>query len=82
MKFSSLKVNDLEKFFEAVNKCKGNVYLVSPDVKLNLKSRLTQYVSFAKLCNNENADIKELEVITDNADDTAALFKFMSGVSL
>lgn len=82
MKFSNLKANNLEKFFEVVNNCKGNVYLVSPDVKLNLKSRLTQYFSFAKLCNNENADIKELEVITDNTDDVAVLFKFMSGVSL
>jgi len=77
MKFNNLRSEDLEKFFETVNKCKGNVYMVSPDMKLNLKSRLVQYVSFAKLCIADKDEIKEIEIETENADDAAILFKLM-----
>ena len=43
MKFMNLKVEKLDDFFKVVNSCEGNVYLESPDMKLNLKSKLCQY---------------------------------------
>ena len=49
MKFMNLKVEKLDDFFNVINSCEGNVFLECPDMKLNLKSKLCQYVSLAKL---------------------------------
>ena len=47
MKFHN--VTNLEGFFDAVNKCTGDVKLITQEGDcLNLKSTLCQYVSFAK----------------------------------
>lgn len=77
MKFTNLKVEHLEDFFALVNSCEGNVYLESPDMKLNLKSKLCQYLSFAKLCSADSEEIKELIIKADNAEDVTKLMKFM-----
>ena len=77
MKFTNLKVERLEDFFALVNSCAGNVYLESPDMKLNLKSKLCQYLSFAKLCSADSEEIKELIIKADNAEDVTKLMKFM-----
>ncbi len=79
MKFNKLKVKDLEKFFDVVNDCKGNVFLRSPDMMLNLKSRLTQYVSLAKLCAANTKEINEIEVCAEESEDIEKLFGFMYG---
>ena len=50
MKIKMYHVSNLEKFMELVSQCKGNVYVVSEDGdKLNLKSKLTQFVALSKL---------------------------------
>ena len=77
MKFMNLKVEKLDDFFNVINSCEGNVFLEGPDMKLNLKSKLCQYVSLAKLCCAGVDEIKELNIIADNPDDTAKLMKFM-----
>ena len=77
MKFMNLKVEKLDDFFKVVNSCEGNVYLESPDMKLNLKSKLCQYLSFAKLCSADSEEIKELTIKSDNPNDAAKLIKFM-----
>lgn len=77
MKFMNLKVEKLDDFFNVINSCDGNVFLEGPDMKLNLKSKLCQYVSLAKLCSAGIDEIKELNIIADNPDDTAKLMKFM-----
>ena len=43
MKFTNLKVEKLEEFFKVIDQCKDNVYLVSPDMNINLKSRQTRH---------------------------------------
>ena len=44
MKVSNIK--DIEKFFEVVDSCEGRVELVTGEGdRLNLKSKLSQYVS-------------------------------------
>ena len=79
MKFYNLKVEDLPDFFEIVNSCEGNVYLESPDMRLNLKSSLCQYVSLAKLCTAGHEDIKEIEVHAEKREDIDKLFGFLCG---
>lgn len=77
MKFFNLKVELLDEFFKVVNSCKGNIYLESPDMKLNLKSKLCQYLSFAKLCSADRDEIDELNIKAENPDDLKRLMKFM-----
>lgn len=41
-------ITDIDKFFEVVDSCKGRVELVTGEGdRLNLKSKLSQYVSLA-----------------------------------
>lgn len=69
-------IHDVEKLFKVIDSCEGKVELVTSDGdRLNLKSKLTQYVSFAKLFGEQN--IPEMEVVAYNKDDVARLFSFM-----
>ena len=77
MKFMNLKVEKLDDFFNVINSCEGNVFLESPDMKLNLKSKLCQYLSFAKLCSTDSEEIKELTIKADNQEDVTKLMNFM-----
>lgn len=77
MKFMNLKVEKLDDFFKVVNSCEGNVYLESPDMRLNLKSKLCQYLTLAKLCSAGGDEIKELSINADNEKDVTKLMNFM-----
>ena len=77
MKFTNLKVENLEDFFKVIGQCKGNVYLVSPDMNINLKSRIAHYVSLASLCAAGSEEISEIEIVANNRDDIDLLYKFM-----
>ena len=55
-------ITNIEKFFEVVDNCKGRVELVTGEGdRLNLKSKLSQYVSMANIFSN--GEIPELEII-------------------
>ena len=46
-------ITDVDAFFKVVDECKGKVELVSPDGdRVNLKSKLTQYLSMATILKN------------------------------
>lgn len=46
-------IKDIDKFFEVVDSCKGKVELVTGEGdRLNLKSKLSQYVSLANIFSN------------------------------
>lgn len=69
-------VKDLDGFFKAVDKCKGRVELVTSEGdRLNLKSKLCQYVSFAKVVNG--GEIDEIEIVASDPEDVAVLINFM-----
>ena len=69
-------ITDIEGFFKVVDECKGKVELVTGEGdRLNLKSKLSQYVSMAHIFSN--GEIPELEVIADEKEDTDRLIKFM-----
>ena len=74
MKVSNIK--DIDKFFSVVDSCEGRVELVTGEGdRLNLKSKLSQYVSMANIFSN--GEIPELEVIAYEKEDTDRLIRFM-----
>ena len=69
-------IHDLEKFFEVVDSCKGKVELVTGEGdRLNLKSKLSQYVSLANIFSN--GEIPELEIVAYEAEDIDRLVNYM-----
>lgn len=70
-------ITDVEKFFEIVDSCKGKVELVTGEGdRLNLKSKLAQYVSMANIFSSD-VEIPELEIIAYDPEDTAKLVDFI-----
>ncbi len=70
------KIKDIEKFFQVVDSCKGKVELVTGEGdRLNLKSKLSQYVSLANIFSN--GEIPELELVAHEKEDVDKLMNFM-----
>lgn len=69
-------INDVDAFFKVIDECKGPVELVSPEGdRINLKSKLSQYLSMASIFSN--GYIKELELVATDKDDVERLIKYM-----
>lgn len=69
-------ISNVEAFFKVVDQCKGKVELVTGEGdRLNLKSKLCQYVSLANIFSN--GEIPELEVIAHEPEDVNRLVAFM-----
>ena len=69
-------ITNIEKFFEVVDSCKGKVEVVTGEGdRLNLKSKLSQYVSMAKLFSD--GTISELELLAYEPEDINKLVNFM-----
>ena len=69
-------ITNIEKFFEVVDSCAGKVELVTGEGdRLNLKSKLSQYVSMAKLFSD--GTISELELLAYEPEDINKLVNFM-----
>ena len=74
MKVSNIK--DVDKFFGVIDSCKGKVELVTGEGdRLNLKSKLSQYVSMANIFSN--GEIPELEIVAHEPEDIDKLVKLM-----
>ena len=71
-------INNIEKFFQVVDSCSGKVELVTGEGdRLNLKSKLCQYVSMASIFSN--GEIPELEILAYEREDIDKLIAFMMG---
>ena len=71
-------INNIEKFFQVIDSCSGKVELVTGEGdRLNLKSKLCQYVSMANIFSN--GEIPELEIIAYEKEDIDKLIAFMFG---
>lgn len=69
-------ITDVNKFFETVDQCKGKVELITGEGdRLNLKSKLCQYVSLANIFSN--GEIPELEIVAHEKEDIDRLLAFM-----
>ena len=69
-------ITDIDKFFKVVDSCKGKVELITGEGdRLNLKSKLSQYVSMANIFSN--GEIPELELVAHEPEDINRLDDFM-----
>ena len=74
MKVENIK--DIDKFFSVINSCKGRVELVTGEGdRLNLKSKLTQYVALANIFSN--GEIPQMEIIASEKEDVDKLLNVM-----
>jgi hypothetical protein len=76
MKVKNIK--DVNAFFKVVDSCSGTVELVTGEGdRLNLKSKLSQYVSLANIFSS--GDIPELEIVAHEQEDVEKILSFMMG---
>ena len=69
-------IKNIDTFFEVVDSCKGKVELVTGEGdRLNLKSKLSQYVSLANIFSN--GEIPELEIVAYEKEDIDKLMEYM-----
>lgn len=69
-------ITDIEKFFQVVDSCQGKVELLTGEGdRLNLKSKLSQYVSMANIFSD--GKIAELEIIAYEPEDMKRLMEYM-----
>ena len=69
-------IKDIDKFFGVVDSCEGKVELVTGEGdRLNLKSKLAQYVSLANIFSN--GEIPELEIVAYEKEDIDKLMDYM-----
>lgn len=69
-------ITDIEGFFKVIDSCTGKVELVTGEGdRLNLKSKLSQYVSLATIFSN--GEIPELEIVAHEKEDIDKLVTFM-----
>lgn len=74
MKLANIK--EVESFLKTVNECTGNVWLESTDGdKINLKSKLSQYIAISALINCEG---ENLELFCSQHEDEMRFFKFFN----
>lgn len=71
-------IRDVEKFIKVIDKCKGKVELVTDQGdRLNLKSKLCQFVSLAEIFSKDNIPELEFEIIAYEPEDLAAIIDFV-----
>ena len=69
-------VANVDKLLKAIEECEGKVEMVTEQGdRFNLKSKLSQYVSFVKILTNQT--IPTIEIITSNHSDAERLMKLM-----
>ncbi len=74
MKVQNIK--DVDAFLKMIESCEGTVELVTGEGdRLNLKSKLSQYVSQAEVF--ANGDIPELEIVAHEKEDVEKIIRFM-----
>ena len=74
MKIKNIK--DVDGFFKVIDSCAGKVELITGEGdRLNLKSKLSQYVSMANIFSN--GEIPELEIVAYEREDIDRLINFM-----
>lgn len=81
MKITDIKgikdVNDMDKFFELVDTCKGRVELLTGEGdRLNLKSKLSQCISLTHVF-SQGSSIPELEIEVSEQEDMDKILDFI-----
>ncbi len=78
MKLTHIK--DPEKFFELIDSCEGTIELVTDEGdRLNLKSKLSQFISLANIFSLSEEEIPKMEIVAYEPADVRKLIDFMIG---
>ena len=75
MKLTNIKSAD--SFMHIIDACKGQVELIGPDIRVNLKSKMTQLLSLAKLF-DADIELGDFEIIAYNQDDVLLLMQYLA----
>jgi hypothetical protein len=71
-----LQVTNVERFMEVIDQCKGSIELVTSEGdRLNLRSKLCQYVALSKIFSE--AKIEDIEIIASDPEDLTLLLQYM-----
>ena len=75
-------ITDIDGFFKVIDSCQGKVELITGEGdRLNLKSKLCQYVSLTSILKTD-VEIPELELVAYEPEDTEKIIKFLMKESL
>lgn len=70
-------IKNINEFMKALDECEGKLELVTEQGdRLNLNSKISQFVSFLKIVNDGH--IHNVEIISHNKNDIERLMKLMS----
>ena len=76
MKLKMRNISNLDTFFKVINQCDGAVEISLPEGgSVNLKSKLSQYLSMATMFSN--GYINELDLVAHEKEDIERLIKYM-----
>lgn len=71
-----LQVTNVERFMEVIDQCKGRIELITSDGdRLNLRSKLCQYVALSKIFSE--ARIEDIEIVASDPEDLTLLLQYM-----
>ena len=74
-----MKIKNITKpseFFNVLKECKGTIELVTSEGdRLNLKSKLCQYVTLSKVF--KDANIKDIEIMFSEPEDVNRVLKYL-----
>ncbi len=75
MKLFNITEKNIDNFFKLIEECEGKVELVADGFRLDLKSRIAQYLSVAKIFFNK--EVGEIELLVYTQNDVDRLMNFM-----
>ena len=71
-----LGITNVERFLEVLDQCQGRIELVTSEGdRLNLKSKLCQYLALSKIFSE--AKIDEIEIIASEPEDVKLLLEYL-----
>lgn len=75
------KIEDVDGFLKLLDTCKGTVELITKEGdRLNLKSKLSQYVGLSKLFSS--TEISDIEIIAHEPEDAQRIFRHFVGSNI
>lgn len=69
-------ITNVDKFLEVLDKCQGKIELITSEGdRLNLKSKLCQYLALSKIFSE--AKIDEIEIVASEPEDIKLLLEYL-----
>lgn len=73
-----MNIENADRFMEVIDMCKGKVELIGPDIRVNLKSKMSQFLALAELF-NADVDLGEFEIVAHEFSDVQLLIQYLVG---